>query len=482
MVAGNTNSTIRAMGWSFFEQAGVKLIVLFVQIVLARILTPADFGVLAIMLVIVEVADAIAQSGLGMALIQRSNVNDLVFSTAFWLSMGIALVLYLLLFTVAPCFASFYEMPGLTMYLRVLSVIVLINSANSIHRSFLQKKFDFKSLFIVNIIASFLSGVISIGAAYVGFGIWALVFNSLATSAFTCVGLSIAVPWKPTLTFNATTAGELFSYGWKVCATAILNVLYTGISELVIGKSCSSVDLGYYSQGRKWPHAAIMVASNSMQNVLFPALSTLKYDMQKFESALKKALKVGTFVVAPVAFFFAAAARPIVVLLLTDKWLPCVLVFQIICLSNSLLMLQLVNLRAYMALGDSGLYLKLQVIKVVLGSAIICSVAVLLKNIYWVAFATGLVGVIAVLVVDLHPAKRMHHYSRGEQLRDVCPIYLLSLIAGLSAWLLGFLPLPNFVLLVAQFVAFVLIYFIGARIVRSDELDDCVNLLKSVAR
>lgn len=449
---------------------------MLVQVVLARMLVPEAFGILAILLVITGVADSIAQSGLGMALIQRSEATDDDYSTAFWLSLGIAVILYVAIFAVAPLLASFYGQPDFSQLLQALSIIVVLNSVNSVQRAFLQRSMDFKALFEANVAAVVVSGILGIGAATFGLGVWALVIQTVSQSAITCVVLLIVVSWKPSLRFNVRSAGELLSYGWKLCVTGILNVLYTGLSELVIGKTCSIGDLGYYSQGRKWPNAAISVATNALQNVFFPAFSSIRNDRQALLGAVRRALVTGSFVVVPISFFFAVAAEPIVALLLTEKWLPSVPVFQMLCLSGSFTLLQIVNLRAYMALGDSGLYLKLQIVKVVLGGIVICAVAILTQDIYKVSLATMFAVVLSILIVDLQPAGKMLGYPRIVQIKEVLPVYGLSGLSALAAWAVSLTGLSYVLLLAMEAFVFFAVYLAMSKFLKLEGLDVCLQV------
>jgi O-antigen/teichoic acid export membrane protein len=470
----------RSFSWSFLEQGGAKAIAMIVQIVLARILLPEAFGVLAIMLVVTQIADSIAQSGLGMALIQKSDSTDASYSTAWWLSLGLAAVLYVAVFLGAPAIASFYQMPELVMYLRVLGLIVFFNSANSIQRSFLQRSLNFKSIFAVTTVAALGSGVAGIALALLGFGVWSLVAQSLLQSVLICIVMWVKVSWKPTLVFEAGEARSLFDYGWKICITGILNVLYSGISELVIGRACSAGELGLYSQGRKYPQAAIGVMSNSIANVLFPMFSAIKDDGEALVLAIKRGLTLGTFVVAPVSLLAAVVAEPLVALLLTEKWLMCVPIFQLTCISNSLLMLQLVNLRAYMALGDSALYMRLQIIKVLGGGAIIWITAAVTRDIYMTALANFLVGVFSILFIDASPAKRVHGYSALRQIRDILPIVALSLLASGAGLSVRFLRLGFGVELVVQCAVFASVYLLGARLLGFRELSEVASLVRGL--
>lgn len=464
--------------WSFLEQGGSKAIQMLVQIILARLLSPEAFGILAILLVVTQVSDSIAQSGLGMALIQKSDSDKSSYSTAWWLSLGLASVIYIVLFLAAPAISDFYNMSDLVVYLRVLGMIIFFNSANSIQRSYLERSMDFKSIFSATTLAALLSGVCGIVLALLGFGVWSLVAQSLLQSIFICIVMWVQISWKPAFVFDAAQARSLFGYGWKICITGILNVLYSGISELIIGRACSAGELGLYSQGRKYPQAAIGVMSNSIANVLFPMFSAIKEDAEALRGAIRRGLTLGTFIVAPVSLLAAVVAEPLVAILLTEKWLACVPIFQLTCISNAILMIQLVNLRAYMALGDSSLYMRLQIIKVLGGGAIIWITAALTHDIYATAWANFFVGAISIIFVDATPAKRLHGYSSLDQVKDVLPTLFLSLIAATASLTVQFLRLDYVPELFLQCILFAVVYLGGAKLFRFSELSEAASLLR----
>ena len=474
--------TAASFAWSFLEQGGSKAILLLVQIVLARLLSPEAFGVLAILLVVTQVADSIAQSGLGMALIQKSDSDDRSYSTAWWLSLGLASALYMIVFFSAPAISVFYSMPDLALYLRVLGLIVFFNSANSIQRSFLQRNLNFKSIFVATALAAFVSGGIGIAMSLLGCGVWALVAQSLAQSAFTCIVMWVKVSWKPSFIFKVDEAKSLLGYGWKICITGILNVFYSGVSELIIGRACSADKLGLYSQGRKYPQAAIGVMSNSIANVLFPMFSAIKEDRIRFRKTIRRGLRLGTFIVAPMSLLAAVIAEPLVALLLTEKWLACVPIFQLTCAANALLMLQLVNLRAYMALGDSGLYMRLQIIKVLVGGAIIWVTALFTRDIYATAMTNFLVGIFSILFVDAPPAKRLYGYSVLRQAKDVIPILTLAGVAAALGFAVKNIGLGYVPELLIQCGVFSLVYLGGAKLLRFEELVEAARLVRGLVR
>ncbi len=482
MGSTNRNSVSRSFGWSFLEQVGAKAVGLILQIILARLLDPEAFGLLALILVVTHIADSIAQSGLGAALVQKKDASSLSFSTAFWLSCGIAVALFAVIFLTAPLFERFYGIEGIATYLRALAFVVVFNSANSIQRSYLQKHLDFKKLFIVSTGAITISGVVGIVLAVGETGVWALVAQSLSQSVLTCLFMFRFVPWKPNLAFSKSEAQSLFSYGWKICLSGLLGTLYDNVADLVIGKTCTTASLGYYSQGKKWPHTALIAVSNSLQNVLFPAFSKMQDDIDLLSRNVKKAIRLGSFVFIPASFLAAVVAEPLIEILLTDKWLPSTLVFQLICLGDCFMIVRITNLRAYMALGDSALYLRLQTIKVVLGIAALSLAALLTHNIYVIAATRAVFSVFTVWAIDARPASRMLTHSRSSQFLDVLPFILLAAAASAAAYPLTILQTHPAIILLGQIAVFTVVYFLGAKMLRINELAMVGDLARKVLR
>lgn len=454
------------------EQGGSKITQLFVQLILARMLAPEVFGILAILLIFTTIADAVSQSGMGTALIQREGVTLSDYSTAFWLSLTIALTMYAIVFAVAPLVEAFYSMEGLAAPLRTISLMFILNSVNSIQRSYLQKRMDFKRLCQANVLALALSGALGVAAAFVGLGIWALVVQYVSQAMLACVALLLFSSWRPSFEFDVHAARELFSYGWKICATSILGTVYTSVSELILGRTCSAADLGLYSQGRKWPYAGINLFSNALQNVFLPVFSELQSDATALRASMHRMLVDGSIVVVPVSCLAAVASRPIVEILLGTTWSACAPVFAFACLSNIVLILQITNLRAYMALGRSDLYLALQVVKVLVGGVAAAVVAVATRNITMVALANTLISFFNVVVIDLWPAASVHGYGRSSQLGDIAPIVGASIVAAGFAFLPTLTGLPDMATFLLQAFVFGVAYLTLASLLQLEGLND----------
>lgn len=472
----------KSLSWSFLEQGATKAVSVVVQIVLARLLLPEDFGVLAILLVVTSLADSVAQSGLGLALIQKKDAAASSYDTAFWLSLILAVVIYALVFIGADFVAGFYGMSQIVLYLRVIGVTILFNAINSIQRSRLQKELNFKSLFLVSLVSVFVSGAIGVACAVFGLGIWALIAQSIVQAICANIILAFVGQWRPRMHFSVKEAKSLFRFGWEVSLTGVLNVLYTGLSELVIGKVCDSTNLGYYSQGRKYPIAAIGVVNTAVANVLFPAFSAIAHDTVELRRSIAKALRLGTYITFPMALAFVSVAEPLVAIVLSDVWLPCVFIFQVTCLANAFTVVQLVNLRAYMALGDSALYLRLQIIKVVVGILVVCGTAIISKDIDAVALATCIVSIFSILIIDLQPAERVLGYGRSAQIKDIAP----SLVASLFSLGVSFVPrlvLSDYwLLLLSQVAVFFIVFTAVSKVLKLRELGEIKGLVSSFVK
>lgn len=453
---------------------------MIIEIVLARILVPEIFGVMAILLVLINVADVIAQSGLGTALIQRQDVTDISYSTAFWLSLALAAVLYIVIWIAAPFIASFYNMGELDVFLRATALGLFLKAYNSIQRSFLQKNMEFRTLFIANTTAVVVSGLVGVGFAALGFGIWALIAQNLLQAFLTCLIMFWMIPWHPSIAFSGREAKQLFAYGWKICVSGIFGKLYTGLSELIIGKACGATQLGYYSNGAKWPNAGMSAFSNAIENVLFPAFSKISSNIQVLRENVEKAIVVGTYVMVFVSFLLILTAEPLVALLLTEKWLPCVPVFQLTCLSCSFYMLQIAVLRAYMAIGDSGLYMKLQIIKVSLGAIVIGVVAVVTANIYLVAVATVLDTIFNIFVVDLQPAKKRLELTRWKCIQLIAPYFALGIGATCVSLAVALLDLPYLATFLLELTIYSMLFVGASKLLGLRGFKECVSAVQSL--
>lgn len=476
-------SIVSSFSWSLLEQGGSKAIGLLIQLILARILTPQVFGELAILLVVANIVDALAQSGFGSALIQKDNPTEIDYSTVFWLGMVFSGILYAFILLLSPLLSSFYGIGHMTGLLAVLALRLFPNVLNSIQRAHLQRSMQFRAIFFSNVSANILSGIIGIIVALLGGGIWALIFQNVFQSVISCAVMKMQVPWTPALIFDASAARSLYSFGWKISATTVLDTFYNGASEMLIGKVCTVSDLGLYSQGRKWPAAGISVMTNALQNVLFPAFSLIREDKIRLTSLLKRSTVVGGYIVIPISLFCSVASEPIVRFLLTDKWIACAPIFAITFFGSCFTFMQPLNLRTYMALGRSDLYLKLEIKKIALLAAVVGGTAILSNNIIAISASATLTGIFNVIGFDLSEAKGLHGYGRREQLLDITPILASGFVSSVPTLIVKHLscmvaPLPQIALLGLVYFAS---YLIVSRAMAKEAYSEFLKISKRIS-
>lgn len=461
------------------ERGSNQLIQLLVQIVMARLLAPEQFGALAIMLVFVNIGNCIAQSGLNTALVQSPEVDDADCSTVFWLSFGIAAILYGALFIGAPVIAEFYGMPDIVWPLRVLCLILPINAFNAIQVAIVQRGLDFRKVFNSTMVAVTVSGVLGIVSALLGAGIWALVVQQLAYQLSVCVALGFQVHWFPKVVFDAGRARSLFGFGWKLLVSGLIDTGYQSLSDLVIGKQFSTSELGLVSQGKKYPAALGLMIDGAIQPVMLSAVAQIQDDVIQVKRLVRRALKTSTYLIVPCMTLFAVAAEPIVSLLLGERWLSCVPFLQMYCFVYALLPIHTTNLQALNGMGRSGLFLKLEIIKKIYGVGLLLFAAFVLQDIYLMVGAYMVTGVISTFV-NAWPNKKVIGYSYGEQLRDIAPAFALAAVSAVVTWPIAYFMLPDVFTLLIQTVVFFTCFLSLSRVFHVEALECLVSIVHNL--
>lgn len=319
--------------WRFAERCGAQLVSFVVSIVLARILAPEDYGTIALVTVFTAILQVFVDSGLGTALIQKKDADDLDFSSVFYFNFSICLVLYAVMFIVAPYIAIFYEDMTLTSVIRVLSLTIVISGVKGIQQAYVSRNMLFKRFFFSTIGGTIFSAFLGIGLAFSGCGVWALVAQQLSNTMIDTLILWITVKWKPKKEFSWKRLRTLFSYGWKLLVSSLLDTVYNNLRNLIIGKMYSSADLAYYNQGDKFPKIIVTNINTSIDSVLLPTMSNEQDDRNRIKSMTRRAIKTSIYVMAPLMMGLAFCAESIVELVLTDKWLPCVPFLRLFCIT-----------------------------------------------------------------------------------------------------------------------------------------------------
>ncbi len=451
-------STIVSVFWKLFEKGGRAAVELFVQIVMARILAPEQFGALAVILAFVNIGNVIVQSGLNTALVQTPEMSDADCSTVFWMSFAISIVLYAFLYIGAPYIESMFSVGEILWQIRVLGLILLFNSLNAVQIAIVQRRLQLDKVFRATICAVLVSGSLGIVLAISGGGLWALVFQQLAYVVVNSLIMFVQIDWKPRVVFVRARARELYSFGWKILAAALLEQCYQGISDLVVGKKFNPAILGFVSQGKKYPQALGTVLDGAIQPVMLSAVSRAQSDIHLVKRLARRALKTSTYLVFPVMVFFGVAAESVVRVVLGDQWVSCVPYFRIYCFIFALLPVHSTNLQVLNGIGRSDLFLKFEVIRKSYAFVLLVSAASLTSNPIWIVACYALSNIISTFV-NMWPINRLIRYSYSEQFRDFAPAVILSVCSGLIVYAVGFVVNDPFQSLVLQAGIMVLTYF-----------------------
>ncbi len=449
--------TISALMWKLFERGGRAIVELIVQIVMARLLAPDDFGALAIMLVFVNLGNVIVQSGLNTALIQAPDATDEDFSTVFWMSLFLSVVLYVIVFSLSPAVGAFYDASNLIWPLRGLAIILIVNSLNSVQIAWVTRRLQMKKIFFSTIASVLVSATAGICAAKSGAGLWALVIQQVAYHTVGCVALFSQIEWRPRFVFNPDKARGLFAFGWRLLVSGALDQIYQSLTDLVVGKRFSPFQLGLVSQGKKYPLAVGSMLDGAIQPVMLSAVSHVQDDRARVKRLVRRALKTSTYLIVPMMTLFACCAPTLIPLMLGNQWQDSVWFLQVYCLVYALLPIHTTNLQALNGVGRSDLFLKLEVIKKAYGLAMLLFCAFVLNDVHMMVASNLLTGVLSTFV-NAWPNKEVIGYAYGEQIRDIAPSFILSTIAAIGAVGVGIVGFGGIEAIVLQAFIFMTTY------------------------
>ena len=445
--------------WKFAERITAQIVSLIVSIMLARLLEPDIYGSVAIVMIFITIANVFVSNGFGNALVQKKNADNLDFSSVFYINIVMSIGVYFILYALAPLVAKFYEMPILCPTLRVLGIRIIIAAINSIQQAYVSRKMIFKKFFWATLFGTVLSGVVGIYLAYKGAGVWALVAQYLTNTCVDTIVLWITVKWRPDFAFSWKRAKGLISYGWKLLCSGLLDTGYSQLRNLLIGKIYTSADLAYYNQGDKYPQVLVVNINSSISSVLFPAMSKYQDDRQRVKAMTRSAIQVSSYVMWPLMLGLATIAEPLVKVLLTDKWLPCVPYLQIFCFSYGLWPIHTTNLQALNALGRTDLFLKLEIIKKCLGLTVL--IITLQLGPHVIAFGLIITGIISTFI-NSAPNRKLLNYSYKEQLSDLLPPFVLALIMAIIIYPINTLEINDVLVIVLQIISGGIIYGAGS--------------------
>ncbi len=462
---GTRKKVVSGLLWKFGERITAQIISLVVSIILARLLSPDEYGAVALIMVFITIANVFVANGFGSALIQKKDADNLDFSSVFFINLGISVVLYFIIFFAAPFIADYYELPILAPGLRVIGVRIIVAAINTVQQAYVSRHMLFKRFFWSTLFGTLISGVVGIAMAYKGYGVWALIAQYLTNTCTDTLVLWFTVRWRPQLKVSFTRAKDLISYGWKLLVSALLDTGYNQVRSLIIGKMYTKEDLAFYNQGDKYPGLIVTNINTSISSVLFPALSENQSDKEKVRNMTRRAIQVGSFLMWPMMVGLGVAAGPLIRLLLTEKWLPCVPYLQIFCFTYGLWPIHTANLQAINAMGRSDLFLKLEVVKKLIG--IVTLLAALWYGPLAIAWSLVVSGIISTFI-NAYPNIKLLNYTYREQMQDILPAFLIAVIMGAVIYPISVIGFGDAVTVILQVVAGAIVYFVLSVVTRQE--------------
>lgn len=420
--------TLSGVAWTLGQQVGVLGVNFIVQIILARLLIPADFGLIAMVQIFMTVGNALMDGGMTSSLIRTKNADNRDYSTVFYMNLIMSIFIYIIVFFSAPLIASFFDQPILTPLVRVFTISFVIQALVAVQTTKLTKEMNFKLQMLMQIPSTIIGGIVGVILAYKGFGVWSIVWMQLVMSFLFMIQHWFWSDWKPTLLFDKSKLKEHFKFGYKLTLSTLLTSIYSESYTIIIGKFFPASQLGFYKQAKTLSMFPVSNLTKALQKVTYPVFSNLQEENERLKVIFKKITSVVFLVVTPVMLFLAIEAKPIISLLLTDKWLPAVPFFQILCISSLFYPLSMYNLNIILAKGRSDLHFKLELLKK--GLSVIVLFSSIPFGITGIVIASGL-GMLIGAIVNTIYSGRLINYSLISQLKDLSPILFTAIFTGL---------------------------------------------------
>lgn len=474
-------SVSKAFGWKLLERFGVQGIQFVLQIILARLLSPEHYGVLSIMIIFTTLANVFIQTGFNGALIQKKKITEDDYSSAFWVSLIIATIAYIILFFAAPLIGKFYNMPEIVKPFRYLGIMLFPGALNSIQLAKVSREMNFKNVFASNLGAIVISGAVGIAMAYMGGGLWSLVAQNLLNVFIATIVMIFTVKWCPKFVLNLRRVEILFDFGWKLLVSGLIDTLYQDLRSLVIGKKYDSGTLGYYNRGKQFPQFLMNSINSSVQSVMLPAMSKEQDEKSKVKAIMRTSMSVSAYIIFPMMAGLAAVATPLISFLLTDKWLPAVPYMIIYCFTMAFYPIHSCNLQAINAMGRSDIFLKLEIVKKVIGITALVIAIFCFQSPIAIAM-TGVFTTIISSFINAFPNKKLIGYSYFEQIKDLLPSFLASISMFVAVYAISYLSLPSIVVLLIQIFAGVLIYVAISAIFRLKGFKFLLSRIKPIMK
>lgn len=473
------NKAIHGAVWSFADNIVGSGITFLVGLVLARLLTPVEFGILGMLTIFIAISNSFVDSGFSNALIRKNDAKAIDYNTVFYFNLIVGVGCYILLFIASPAISRFFREPQLLSVTRVLGLVLIINALSIIQRTQFVKKIDFKTQTKVSVISSLSSGSIGIGMAFAGYGIWSLVGQQLSRQFFNTLFLWIYSKWRPVWEFSWKSFHEMFNFGSKLLLSGLLETIYQNIYYLIIGRFYSASQLGQYTRAEQFNAIFSSNLTTVVQRVSYPVLTSIQDEQQRLRETYRKVIKMTMLVTFACMLGLAATAKPLILLLIGEKWLPAVIYLQIICFSGMLYPLHAINLNILQVKGRSDIFLKLEIIKKCIG--IVPIMVGIFYGIEFMLFAGVFTSIIAY-ILNSYYSSQLISYSTWAQIKDILPMFGVSLFVAICMWGLSFLSITNILLLPLQCIIGIILAIIIYKKIKLPEYFEIKQIVLSVIK
>lgn len=470
-------STLKNMGWKFMERISSQIVQLIVSIVLARILTPADYGAVAMVTIFIILANVIVEGGFSSALIQKENADDLDFSTVLYFSIFFSIILYFILYCAAPYISNFYGegYEILTPVLRILGLQVIIFAVNSVQQAYVQKKMMFRNFFWATLVGTVVSAITGLYMAYSGFGIWSIVAQQLTANIINTLTLYIVTRKLPILSFSFNRLKKLFSYSVKLLGASLLVTGYQELRALIIGKMYSAQDLAYFDRGKQFPNLIVSNINSSIGAVLFPKMAKEQNNIEQLKKSTRISIRFSAYIMSPLMLGLAAVSEPFVRIVLTEKWIGCVPLMQWFCIVFLFMPIHTANMQALKAIGRSDTYLNLEIIKKTIE-------LVSLLIVVWISVDAIVINMAVLTIlftfINANPNRRLLKYSYKEQVSDIMPAIIMSVTMYLVITLINnIIIVSDYITIIIDCVIGAIIYIVLSIITKNKEFKYITNLI-----
>lgn len=469
------DKTVRGVGWSAADTFLGQGVTFIVGLVLARLLSPDEYGLIGIVTIFTSILLGFVDCGFSNALIRKQETDDEDYNTMFIVNLGISIIMYVLLFVSAPFIAHFFGRPQLIGLVRVTGLLLIIQSLSIVQDTILKKRIDFKTKTKASVLSAIFSGIVGIGMAFWGLGVWSLVGQQLSRQLVYTISLWMFNKWWPRLKLNVESLHYMWSFGWKLMLSGFLDRLWMQLYQVVVGKCYNPATLGQYTRSKEYASIFSSNLTNIVQKVTYPVLSQIQDNQERMVNGYRRIIKITMFITSIIMIYMGAVSEPLIYCLIGPKWQQAASFLPLICISMSLYPLHAINLNMLQVQGRTDIYLYIEVVKKVIAVIPIC--LGIFVNIYWMLLGTIITGIIAFFLNSYYTGKKLG-YSSWMQIKDVTPSYVVAFIVAFSVYFFKYLPISNWIILPIQFIVGMIVFFVICESTQMEEYIEVKEMAK----